>query len=887
MSKNQTKPSKLEKIKITNQTVNLLSIFPQISNTLITSKNRKIAINNVLEILGEATQTDRVYYFKCFEQDNETYISYEAEWCKEGISAQINTPELSGIPWSYFPDIFERLLSEDVIYGHIENLPESNFKEVMSAQDIKSFLFAKVYIENNFMGFVGFDSCIIKREWSNEESNILKYLANIIANKFLADEASDKADKLFSKLHKSNVLLNRIRTIQSSFLENTFEYHLYFNKMLDAILEYSGAEIGFIGEVLYDESGQPFLRSHAISNISWNKETNELYERNKKTGLEFKNLKTLFGRTLEFDEIVISNSPNTDSRKGGLPSGHPTLHNFLGCPVKYADKTIGMLGLANFKNKITEETVRELDLAIDTYGNLIHILRLEKEKKETQEIIENQRKAFEEIFETSLAGYWDWNPIENTEYLSPKFKKTFGYENHELENTPESWMSLANPQDLQKMFADYSAHAKSGGEFPFQSEMRFTHKDGSLRTILCCGKILEWTPKGEPQRVIGCHVDLTELRNAEQTLIVREEFLRQISENINLVFFVLSSDRNKLLFVNEKIEDLYGIKVNEVNDNPSNLLKFIPDSDLTILEKAAIKYNLIETGNFIAEHRIQNPLTHEIKHVRTHLSPVLFEGKIQRIVGFIEDISTSVSSEMKLQENLKKEKDLNKLKSYFISMVSHQFRTPLTIIQSNIELIELKADNYLDFKNSTIKHTERIKTEINWLTELLSDILLIEKTKNQEREISKSKISIKDFLLSIAADFDLSNPKNNIKKVFEIKSDVYVKVNESILRHAFINILSNAYKYGSPSKSPELHINQNDENVQIKIIDFGIGIPEAEISNIFTAFNRASNVGNIQGTGLGMSIAKDFIEQNNGHITINSKEGLGTVVVIELPVFVK
>jgi len=865
------------------QTNNLLKLFPKISETLLKNKVKQEALNIVLKILGEATLTDRVYYFRCHEVNNETCMSYTAEWCKEGISAQIDTPELNNIPWSVFPDVYELLLNNNTLYGHVSEWPDSTFKESMSAQDIQSFLFAKIHIDNKFMGFVGFDSCIQKRDWTEEEANILSYLSDIIANRFLSDEASEKAEFLLTKLEKTNILLNKIRNIQSKFMENTKDYNQLFNIMLDAILDYSGASIGFVGEVLHDDKGDPYLKSHAVTNIAWNKEMKDLYEANKANGLEFRNLKTLFGRTLEFDEIVISNSPISDTRRGGLPGGHPPLKNFLGCPVKYADKTIGMIGLANYKEDITQENLKDLDLVLDTYGSLIHILRLEKEKQSSIELIEKQRKAFEELFETTLAGYWDWNPIENTEYLSPQFKKTFGYEDNELENKPESWMAFADPDDLNKMFAEYTKHEKSGGIVPFKTELKFTHKDGSIRNILCGGKIFEWDLNGKPKRVVGCHIDLTALRNAEASLIEREAFLRQIAENVNLVFFVLSADRKKLLFVNNKLEQLYGINTDLVSQNPSFFQNYIPAEDVLIMLEDGAKSDIDRTGHFVSEHRLQNPITHKIKHVRTQVLPVIYNGKIQRLVGFIEDITNVVLSEKKLKENLSKEKELNKLKSYFISMVSHQFRTPMAIIQSNIELIELKAKKHPEFQSSVMKHTERVETEIKWLTELLSDILLLEKSKSQKSQMIKKPLDIKVFLLSIIADFDLTNSNLQIISTIDENVEFISFVNESKLRHAIINIFSNAYKYGDLKKGPEVTLSMLNDKIVIKIKDNGIGIPELEVKNLFTPFSRASNVGEIPGTGLGLSIAKEFIEQNGGTIQVSSEENKGTEISIELP----
>jgi GAF domain-containing protein len=117
-----------------------------------------------------------------------------------------------------------------------------------------------------------------------------------------------------------------------------------FDHLLREILDYTQSEYGFIGEVLYDEKGDPYLPTHAITNIAWNEATRKLYDEHKKTGLIFRNLHSLFGAALTTGEPVIANHPATDPRRGGLPKGHPAMHAFLGLPFRYGGKLVGRSG---------------------------------------------------------------------------------------------------------------------------------------------------------------------------------------------------------------------------------------------------------------------------------------------------------------------------------------------------------------------------------------------------------------------------------------------------------------------------------------------------------------------------------------------------------------
>ena len=154
--------------------------------------------------------------------------------------------------------------------------------------------------------------------------------------------------------------------------------------LLNSLLEISQSEYGFIGEVLYNDNNQPYLKTHAISNIAWNKETRDLYQQWEENGLEFTNMETLFGYVISSGEMLISNSPTTDPHAGGLPKGHPELNCFLGIPVYYGKSLIGMYGLANRQEGYDQALVDRLKLFTTTYGTIIHAKRSTEQEEKTK-----------------------------------------------------------------------------------------------------------------------------------------------------------------------------------------------------------------------------------------------------------------------------------------------------------------------------------------------------------------------------------------------------------------------------------------------------------------------------------------------------------------------
>lgn len=136
---------------------------------------------------------------------------------------------------------------------------------------------------------------------------------------------------------------------------------------------------------------------------------------------------------------------------------------------------------------------------------------------EVKSKLAEKEMLFDEILESTLAGYWDWHVQDNYEYLSPTFKSMFGYADHEMENHPDSWQKIIHPEDLPKVFEIFERHVASQGKIPYDSEVRYYHKDGSIVWVYCRGKVIEWDENGAPLRMVGCHVDITKLKKAEDT----------------------------------------------------------------------------------------------------------------------------------------------------------------------------------------------------------------------------------------------------------------------------------------------------------------------------------------------------------------------------------
>lgn len=238
-------------------------------------------------------------------------------------------------------------------------------------------------------------------------------------------------------------------------------------------------------------------------------------------------------------------------------------------------------------------------------------------------------------------------------------------------------------------------------------------------------------------------------------------------------------------------------------------------------------------------------------------------------------------SRKELEKALEQEKRLGELKSHFVSTVSHQFRTPMAIIQSNSELINMVVTNNKSEK--LMLATERIRHEITRMTNLMDDVLILGKL-NSEGGL-KANFSNTDL---VALSKGLCNEFNYIQKDGRVVDFSYsgevkkIKLDPNLIRHALSNLLSNAFKY-SIKNNPKFELIFENQQVKMTISDDGIGIPKKDLPNLFQAFYRGSNTSNIEGTGLGLAIVKEYIEMNKGKIEVKSEANKGTSFTILLP----
>ncbi len=370
-------------------------------------------------------------------------------------------------------------------------------------------------------------------------------------------------------------------------------------------------------------------------------------------------------------------------------------------------------------------------------------------------------------------------------------------------------------------------------------------------------------PQGKTLYYDGSLVDITEQKRMEEQLRLSEERYRDLFENANDGIYIL--DRTgRILSLNRKAEELTGYKLGEIRGRSYTLL-VPPGPECQKARRAFLKNMRGEPD--------KNELTITRKDGRQLIlelstRPIWQNGQIVGIQGIGRDIT--------------ERKELEKLKSGFVSTVSHELRTTLTSIKGYVDLV-LAGDTgpltpeQKEFLTIVSQNTSR-------LTALINDLLEIERLESGRIEFEFTELNLEEVLQNVARSLQVNAEQKGLEFVTEIASGLKVRGDRDRLTQVFLNLVSNAIKY-TPAGTVELKAYREDDTVVVAVRDTGIGLSESDMRKLFQKFFRSDNpyVRKAGGTGLGLSIAKAIVERHNGTITVTSQLGQGSTFTVRLP----
>ncbi|HEY9798199.1 MAG TPA: PAS domain-containing sensor histidine kinase, partial [Leptolyngbyaceae cyanobacterium] len=248
------------------------------------------------------------------------------------------------------------------------------------------------------------------------------------------------------------------------------------------------------------------------------------------------------------------------------------------------------------------------------------------------------------------------------------------------------------------------------------------------------------------------------------------------------------------------------------------------------------------------------------------------------------EIAERQKAESAALEALETERELSELKSRIITTISHEYRTPLTTIQSSAEILENYNDRLSPEKK--LLHLQRIQTSVKHMTKLVNDVLFIGKAEADKLEFNPISLDLEQFCRELVEEMHSDARRQTTIFLNSRGNCTNACLDEKLLRQILSNLLSNAIKYSPQGATVRFDLECLDEIVQFRIQDSGIGIPETDFSSLFESFHRASNVGTIPGTGVGLAIVKKCVDLQGGKITVKSAVDVGTTFTVTLPLLI-
>lgn len=391
------------------------------------------------------------------------------------------------------------------------------------------------------------------------------------------------------------------------------------------------------------------------------------------------------------------------------------------------------------------------------------------------------------------------------------------------------------------------------------------------------GKILLANPVSEkmfgfdPETMVGHTIeDLLPVRYRGKHL----DFRKQFNEHPEPRRMGIGRDLKALRLDGTEFPVEISLSFTNINNQVLSIA-FITDISLRKIAEDAIKRSEEQLIEYAAELEKKVKSRTEALNLSVQKLEILNKDLQQQIL-------VRQRAEEETRKALERERELNELKSKFVSIASHEFRTPLSAILSSTSLIQqyhLRGE-----MTKMDKHISRVKSSVHHLTSILNDFLSLGKLEEGRIEVATEQVSLHAFFEEIKEEIKSTLKEEQQLVILFTQPELSFQSDPRILRGILFNLVSNASKYSDSGKSIHLFATYTDDSVTVEVRDAGIGIPQHEVKHVFERFFRASNSSNIQGTGLGLNIVKRYIDLLKGTISFTSELGKGSSFTIILPI---
>lgn len=506
--------------------------------------------------------------------------------------------------------------------------------------------------------------------------------------------------------------------------------------------------------------------------------------------------------------------------------------------------------------------------------------------KATERRLRESEERFSQLVDNFQDVFW----IASTDrrvlhYVSPAALRIWGLSAEAAMRAPERVLDLIHGEDRERVLATFA-----DGDAGYNIEYRLTRQGDERWVRDRAFPVRDMT--GNTYRLAGITTDTTErrftaekLRQAnvllegrvsERTALLAqsEERYRAVVESVGEGIIVTQDGKIKLY--NRRFLEMVGRSGEEVTTQP--FVTYIHADDR---ERVFTNYVKRMRGEDVENHyhfRIVMP-DGTVRTLEISAAVISWEGR-PATLNLLSDATARLQAERELRRALEREKELSELKSRFVAMASHEFRTPLTAILSSVEVLDAYGAQLSD--EDRAETVAAIRSSVERMNLLIRQVLLVGRAEAGGLTFSPAPLDVRELCERILREQQRARPDANLHLEAPLTA-VLATVDEQLVSHILNNLIGNGIKYSPPGSPVDLVLGEDPGWITLAVRDRGIGIPRADQPRLFDSFHRGGNVGAIEGTGLGLAIVRQCVDLHDGAIDVASAPGEGSTFTVRIP----
>ena len=701
-----------------------------------------------------------------------------------------------------------------------------------------------------------------------------------------------EARQAAQELERQHRMLDAVRLAQAAYIEAD-DKRQAFEGLLKAFLTVTDSTFGFVGEVLHDGAGDPYLKTHAITNIAWNEATHRLFSEQMDAGMEFRNLKTLFGHSLVTGETVLTNDPASDPRGAGLPPGHPPMLSYLGIPLALGGKLIAMVALANTPGGYREEDVEFLQPLLGTVRQLVLARRGHAERQRsrlqlqaTSALLADKSGALQVTLDSISQGLSKMDAQGRVLIYNRRLL--------EMLDLPDQLMSRQPTQD--EVVAYQAARGDFGPDYSLvepQARQYIAHDtdpvpDRYMRRTRD-GRALEIRSRALPEGgMVRTYTDVTSYVEAEEALRNERQRLEWVLEATGPGIWELDVTTEQRLF-SERWASLLGYRLEELLPTTRDTWRALVHPDDLGRAQSLLQVHLRgdspvydcdlrmrhKRGDWLWFNDRGRVHRRDEQGVPLYMSGTLLDIHL-RVTAQEEVRALNASLERRVAERTAElERSMRDMEVISYS-IAHDLRAPLRSVNGFASLVEELDGERLSTEGRMM--FVRIVAASRNMGQMISDML--ELLRVVRVEIEPVAVDMNALARSVVEALAPGVPHARI----HLHPLPRVMGDAKLLRQLLANLMDNALKYSRHREEPVIDLGYDSERSAFYLRDNGMGFDMAHAHKLFGLFQRlhagASAPG---GTGVGLAIVARTLERHGGRVWADAEPGVGATFWWSLP----